>query len=220
MRFTVAIPVAAGLAILSLPALSVPAVAGTLVVEVRDQGGRAVPNAVVTLEGSGAPAAAARATIEQRNHAFVPAVAVVRPGATITFRNADGVAHHIYSYASPQRIDLHLPAGTTSRDVVFDQAGAVPLSCNIHDDMQGHVVVTAAPHVALTDAQGLARFAGLPAGTYSPELWHARRRAVAPPDAGGLLAVAATGEVRRRMVLDLLPERVAPSRPTGMPPRG
>ena len=220
MRFTVAIPVAAVLAILSLPALSVAALAGSLVVEVRDQGGRAVPNAVVTLEGSGAPAAAARATIEQRNHAFVPAVAVVRPGATITFRNADGEAHHIYSYASPQRVDLHLPAGATSQDVVFDQAGAVPLSCNIHDDMQGHVVVTAAPHVALTDAQGLARFADLPPGTYSPELWHARRRAVAPPDAGGLLAVAATGEVRRRMVLDLLPERVAPSRPTGTSPRG
>ncbi len=215
MRFPVAIPVVAVLAILSLPAL-----AGSLVIEVRDKGGRAVPNAVVTLGGSGAPAAAARATIEQRNHAFVPAVAVVRPGGTITFRNADREAHHIYSYASPQRVDLHLPPGATSQEVVFDQAGAVPLSCNIHDDMQGHVVVTAAPHVALTDAQGLAHFANLPPGTYSPDLWHARRRAVAPPDAGGLLAVAATGEVRRRMVLDLLPERVAPSRPAGPSPRG
>lgn len=208
MRFSVAIFIA------TLFLAAGQAGAGTLLIEVRDQSGRAVSDAVVTLEGQAPPAAAASATIELRNHAFMPPVAVVRPGASVTFRNADAEAHYVYSYASPQRVDLHLPAGATAGAIVFDQTGAVPLSCNIHDDMrQGHVVVTAAAHVALTDAQGVARFADLPAGIYSPDLWHARRRAVAPPDAGGLLSVAANGDVRRRMVLDLMPERVAPARP-------
>src|SRR5690606_6586734 len=63
--------------------------------------------AVVVLEGvEGAGADARRHRLAQRDTAFVPAVLVVPPGATVDFPNQDPFFHNVFSYSSVKRFDL------------------------------------------------------------------------------------------------------------------
>ena len=162
----------AGLAIVA----AVPARAADLVVAVSDGAGRSLPNAVVMLEPTGGQGCdrwqAPPAVMSQQGVLFHPFVLPVRTGTTVSFPNLDDIRHHVYSFSPARRFELRLYGKDETKTETFDKPGVVALGCNIHDNMLSFILVTTHPVYAVTDADGRARFAGLPAGPWSAFTWH------------------------------------------------
>jgi plastocyanin len=167
-------------ALLALVLGAAPAAAGDLVVQVRTANGAGVPNAVVTVYPGGRPAtlgARGRYQIAQRDLQFSPFVLVVPVGADVSFPNFDNVRHQVYSFSPVRRFELRLYAREQERGVHFDRPGIVPLGCNIHDRMIAFIAVVDTGFAARTDASGIARFTGVPAGPVLYRVWHPWLRA-------------------------------------------
>lgn len=153
-----------------------------LSVQLQDQDGVPVEDAVVTLRpvNATAPSAAADmdavAIMDQYGKVFVPRILVVRPGTRVQFPNRDQIRHHVYSFSPSKPFELKLYSGAEIPSVTFDRPGVVSLGCNIHDWMQGHIYVTDAPLYALTTADGRARFTALSTGEFEMHIWHPRLR--------------------------------------------
>ncbi len=158
------------------------ALAGNLVVEVRDAAGRPVIDAVATLkplDAASAPPArfAWPAAMAQHDIRFDPYVLIVPVGAEVRFPNRDRVRHHVYSFSPAKTFQLKLYGQDETRSVVFDRVGVVPLGCNIHDQMIGFVDVVDTPWAAKTDVSGEAVLQGVPAGRAQLTLWHPEMKA-------------------------------------------
>ena len=141
-----------------------------------DDGAAPVTDAVVSLHAVAAPAAGARAVMDQRDSSFVPGVLPVQVGTSVSFPNSDLIQHQVYSFSKPKPFELPLYAGTPSDPVRFDRPGVVVVGCNIHDWMIGYIVVLDTPHFGKTDAKGQVALS-LPAGEYRLRVWHSRQKA-------------------------------------------
>ncbi len=134
--------------------------AASLQVEVVDQGGAPVEDAVITATpGSGKlpPRVAGKAIIDQIHKTFVPLVSVIQTGTLVTFPNKDNIQHDVYSFSPAKTFELNLYSGVAAKPVEFDKPGLVVLGCNIHDKMIAYVQVVDTPYFAKTDATGHAR---------------------------------------------------------------
>ena len=152
-----------------------PASAASLSVGVFKRDGHPLSGAVITVEpetGVSAAAPALRAIMDQVDLAFVPDVLVVPLHSTVQFPNSDAVGHQVYSFSSARQFQLPLYRGKPYPPVQFDQPGIVTLGCNIHDNMIGYIVVTAAPFYGRSDARGEWQARELPAGRYRVRVWH------------------------------------------------
>jgi plastocyanin len=130
------------------------------------------PAAVVYLEGPTATAPARPTRMAQRNQQFAPGLLAILRGTVVEFPNEDDLYHNVFSYSKAKRFDL----GRYRKDEkpatqVFDKAGVVRLSCEIHSHMQGIILVLDTPYFQKTDAAGRYRLEGLPAGKYVLKAW-------------------------------------------------
>jgi plastocyanin len=84
------------------------AAATTLLVEVRDAQGAAVPEAVVYAvpRGKRPPPPSRRAVLDQKNRMFVPHILPIQTGTAVTFPNSDNVRHQVYSFSPAKRFQL------------------------------------------------------------------------------------------------------------------
>ncbi len=197
------------LAAVCLLCVAAPATATELSVRVRDAKGQPVADAVVTLDAPGraAPAAAPRThLVDQRDEAFAPYVSVFRPGDSVVFRNSDRTFHHVYSFSEAKAFEQLLAAGDTGRPIPLERAGLVAVGCNIHDHMRAWLVVTAATQVAVTGADGIARFPDVPPGTFRAVTWHPHLRPKQPPLAQDVTVAAGQAKRELGVSLRLLPD--------------
>ncbi|WP_449285704.1 methylamine utilization protein [Marinobacter sp. PE14] len=142
------------LAGLLMPAISVTANAYELSVTVTLDGStEPVANAVVSVDST-RPATPVSAEIYQKDRAFHPHVLVVPVGSSVDFPNRDNTQHHVYSFSPAKTFNIELYADRPAAPIVFDTPGIVELGCNIHDHMQGFVVVTDTAAIGRTDASG------------------------------------------------------------------
>ena len=112
-------------------------------------------------------------TISQQDTAFVPAVLVVRLGATVEFVNEDPFFHNVFSYSQAKRFDLgRYPAGQ-SKAVTFEESGIVKVYCEVHDFMRAIVLVLDSPYHSPVSEDGSFTIRGVPPGTYEVVAWHA-----------------------------------------------
>lgn len=158
--------------------VSAQAAAASLHVDVRDDTGHPLPDAVVfllPLDRPAPPSNGAAATIDQRGLSFSPQVLVVQTGTEVTFPNSDNVRHQVYSFSPAKRFELKLYAGNHASTERFDRAGVVTLGCNIHDWMLGYVVVVDTPWFGKTGPDGQLTIDGVPPGRYTLQLWHPRQ---------------------------------------------
>ena len=176
--------------------------AASLQAELVDERGQALENAVISLRGPLDEAASpAPAVMDQLAQQFVPNVLAVRTGAAVSFPNSDNIRHHVYSFSPAKRFELRLYQGTPSEPVVFVKPGVVVLGCNIHDWMVGYVYITDDPRFAVSDAQGVATLASLPAGRYAVTLWHPQTPQMLPQEAAQL--TVGTEPIQQRYSLAL-----------------
>lgn len=132
---------------------------------------------VVYLEGAGlasAPDAATPVTarIQQLDRRFVPDLAVVPAGATVSFPNMDPIFHNIYSLSKPKSFDLGAYDKGQTRKVVFPKPGIVEIYCHLHPNMAATVVVTPNRWYARPDKTGQYRIPDVPPGQYTVVAWH------------------------------------------------
>ena len=148
--------------------------AATLTVSVIKHDGKPLSGAVVTLEPAtnASPAPPVKAIMDQVNLAFEPDVLVIPVHSTVQFPNSDAVSHQVYSFSKARQFQLPLYRGKPYPPVNFDEPGIVTLGCNIHDNMLGYIVVTAAPWFGRTDAHGEWSVSDIPAGRYRARVWH------------------------------------------------
>jgi plastocyanin len=180
-------------------------------VEVLDARGRPAADAVVTAVAEGGQAAATRPAaatryIDQRDETFIPYVEVFRPGDSVVFRNSDTTRHHAYSFAPAKSFEFVLGPGEHSSPQVLEKPGVVAVGCNIHDRMITYLFVSSASWSAKTDADGRARLADLPAGSYTVRVWHPQLR---PGSDGYVQTVALADEDASqafKATLNLIPD--------------
>lgn len=163
------------LKILLLSALTTNTLAGELQVLVTDEQGNPKPDAVIELFSTGIlipPDWPMSGVMDQIDKEFVGPVLAVVAGSSVSFPNSDDVHHHVYSFSPAKRFELPLYTGNAAAPVIFETAGVVTIGCNIHDWMVGYIYVGHSHLIAVTQADGSARIANLPDGSYTAKLWH------------------------------------------------
>ena len=180
------------------------AYAGSVSGRAVSQDGAPVTDAVLTaVPADGGIVAAkpgSKAVMIQEGKQFIPYVLAVQAGTTVDFPNHDSFRHQVYSFSTAKTFELKLYGSGEIGSVLFDKPGAVPVGCNIHDNMLAYVYVTPGPHFALTGAEGAAQLKGLPAGTYTISAWHPHQRGVSPSQQ---VTVSADGDVEVKVELRL-----------------
>ncbi len=116
-----------------------------------------------------------RATVEQRNKAFVPNFIVVPRGTDVEFPNWDHFDHNVFSISkAAPAFDLDRYPYGQSKTRTFDKVGVVQTFCNIHPEMRAMIVVTPNVYFARADGEGNFQIKGVPAGHYDLIAWQER----------------------------------------------
>ena len=120
---------------------------------------------------STAPPPRADASIRQTAKAFVPALVVVSPGATVRFPNEDRFYHSVYSDSPSNPFDLGLYDNGPGKSVVFENTGVVDVRCHVHGTMHATIVVVDGPFAITTHPNERYRIDGLPPGSHALHVW-------------------------------------------------
>lgn len=106
--------VSALLALLLLAAAVPPLRAAPVQVQVSDEAGRPLADAVVFLESRAAREAARplpRVEVSQAERRFQPEVSIVTVGTAVSFPNRDTVRHHVYSFSPAKKFEMKIDKG-------------------------------------------------------------------------------------------------------------
>jgi plastocyanin len=131
---------------------------------------------VDAIAGKTFPAPKEQPVMDQKGLLFAPHIMVVQQGTTVEFLNSDNVQHNVFwtSVAGDKKAGHNLgtwPKGE-KRPFTFDKAGAVPLFCNVHPEMEGYIIVSPTPYFAETDDSGNYKIKDVPDGSYTVIAWH------------------------------------------------
>lgn len=163
-----------------------PAYAGSVSGRAATADGMPITDAVITAVPAAGGVVTAKpgtkAVMIQEGKQFIPYVLAVQAGTTVDFPNHDSFRHQVYSFSTAKTFELKLYGSGEIGSVLFDKPGAVPVGCNIHDNMLAYVYVTPGPHYATTGADGTAQLKNLPAGTYTVSVWHPNQRGASPTE--------------------------------------
>ncbi len=131
---------------------------------------------VDAIPGKTFPAPTQHVEMDQKGLMFMPHLLVVETGTTVEFKNDDSVEHNVFWPAISGNKSLGHNMGTwprgQQRSFKFDNAGVVPLLCNVHPDMAAYIVVSPTPYFAETDKTGAFKIENVPNGTYKLTAWN------------------------------------------------
>ena len=120
------------------------------------------------------------AKMDQARMAFVPHVLAIVKGTTVAFHNNDSLLHNVFWLKSKDGSYSSKNLGTWGKGgvkkVKFEKEGSVVLLCNIHPEMEGHIVVLQNPAFAVVGKDGLYEIKGVPAGQYTVKTWYSKPR--------------------------------------------
>lgn len=118
------------------------------------------------------------AHMDQVKLVFIPHVLPVVKGTEVEFKNSDPLLHNVMWPAGKGYAARNL--GTwgkgTSKKYAFDKLGAVVILCNIHPEMEGHIVVLQNPFFAVVGKDGTYEIKDVPAGKYTVKTWYSQPR--------------------------------------------
>jgi plastocyanin len=140
-------------------------------------------------QGAFEDAGVARASLDQKDEAFLPYVLPIVVGTIVDFPNRDRTYHNVFSLSRVKSFDLGRYARGQSKSVLFDHPGVVRVFCDIHSHMSAYILVFAHRFFAATDPEGRYHIDGVPAGSYELSVWTDGRvretRPVRVPEGGG-----------------------------------
>lgn len=147
--------------------------------------------AVVFVEGVKGAFPAKDQEIDQKGKVFIPYVLPLVKGTKVAFHNDDNLAHNVFAIGADE-FNLGTFNKGAVREHTFTKNGDVTLLCNVHPEMEGHVLVLDNPYFALPDASGKFQISGVPAGEYVLKAWYGgkvKKQTVKVP-ASGTVTVA------------------------------
>ncbi len=160
--------------------------AGTISGEVSVRGVRSPENVLVYLEkveGDWKPPKEV-SHMDQKKLLFIPRVLPIVKGTKVEFLNSDPVLHNVFWPKSKDGSYKGRNLGTWGkggkRDVTFDKEGSVVLLCNVHPEMEAHIVVLQNPFFGLVDKDGSYEITGVPPGEYTLKTWYENPKKLRP----------------------------------------
>jgi plastocyanin len=115
-----------------------------------------------------------RATISQRDEAFVPRVVAITRGSTVDFPNSDPFFHNVFSLSRGASFDLgRFPRGET-KSKRFLNPGLVKVYCHIHSHMTASIMVFDHAFFRIPSGDGTFTLENVPPGNYQVVAWHER----------------------------------------------
>lgn len=120
------------------------------------------------------PAPTTPAVFDQRGCLYEPHVLGVQAGQPVEIRNSDATLHNVNAKpAQSAPFNLAMPTKGMKIAKTFDaQEIMVPVKCNVHPWMLAYIGVVNHPFFAVSGADGSFSIKGLPAGTYTVQMWH------------------------------------------------
>ena len=112
--------------------------------------------------------------MDNHDMAFVPFLAVVPVGGTVTFGNTDPFVHNAFS-PDGERWDVGAIPTHGSVPKTFATPGVYSVLCNLHKNMLAYIVVTPSSFFAKSDADGHYTL-NVPPGTYKVTAWAPRQK--------------------------------------------
>jgi plastocyanin len=114
--------------------------------------------------------------LDQRGCKYSPHVFGVQVGQPVIIVNSDPTLHNIHAVP---KANAEFNFGQATKGMkttrMFDkQEVMVPFRCDVHGWMAAYGGVVAHPYFAVSTADGTFAIKGLPAGTYTIEVWHER----------------------------------------------
>ena len=113
------------------------------------------------------------AVVDQVKCEYAPHVSVVPAGATVTFKNSDGILHNIHTVSqinSP--FNRAQPKYLKEIKETFAKPEVIALRCDVHGWMSGWLIVTDNVYFAVAQSDGGFKLSDVPAGKHNLEIWH------------------------------------------------
>ncbi|MBI1820913.1 MAG: hypothetical protein HY036_01945 [Nitrospirae bacterium] len=100
-------------------------------------------------------------------------ILAVQTGTVLNFRNSDPLLHNFH-FSVDNRSLFNLAVAPFSNLIKrpLNQAGLVHAKCDIHNFMEGFILVVDTPYFTLTDDEGGFRLSDVPPGKYTLSIWH------------------------------------------------
>lgn len=135
--------------------------------------GKTRQNAAVHLVGLKAAVAVPteHGVIVQKGQTYIPQVLPVVKGTTVDFPNKDTVFHNAFSLTPGNAFDFGTYGPGKNPGSVFNAPVHTDIFCNMHEQMQGLVLVLEHPYFDLTSKEGTYQIKDVPEGTYTIKAW-------------------------------------------------
>lgn len=110
-------------------------------------------------------------SLDQKGCMFIPHVLVMAPGE-LKVINSDQAAHNVHIFSKANRaFNQVMPPGSDPLTISLFRPDTVIVRCDVHNWMQGYVVVAKNPYYALSGSGGSFSLADVPPGTYHLSVW-------------------------------------------------
>lgn len=114
--------------------------------------------------------------IDQVGCRYTPHVAGIMVGQELLVLNSDELLHNVHSLSEVNApFNRAMPGAIKRATFSFtDEEPAFRIKCDVHPWMSTYLAVFSHPYFAVTGPDGSFEIPGLPAGTYTIEIWHER----------------------------------------------
>jgi len=134
-----------------------------------------IKNVVVSLDGikEGKRWPNINASLVNQGGRFVPHVQVVRTGTQLEIINRDPLLHNTHGFGGGRTVfNVGLPTKDQKVKKSLKQAGIIHVMCDVHDWMNGWIVVQDHPYFSVTGEDGNFTITEVPPGIYKISAWH------------------------------------------------
>ncbi len=126
------------------------------------------------LEGKSFDVPTEPAVLDQKGCLYTPKVMGVMAGQKIKVLNNDGTLHNVHPKPKVNKeFNLAMPKFLKVKEISLDKPEVmIPVKCDVHPWMSGHIGVTSHPFFGVSDDSGAFTLSGVPAGSYTVTAWH------------------------------------------------
>jgi hypothetical protein len=137
-----------------------------------------------------------KVVLDQKNCEFQPYVLPFHKDQTLVIKSSDATNHNVRfsGFANPGINQLVAPRGELEVKLVADRV-PLKLQCDIHNWMDGYLMVFDHPFFATTGPDGSFEIAGIPAGGQNLIVWHSTVGYVTTGGRMGMAIKIGSGEV-------------------------